>query len=129
MELLEGRVLALASRCAGRQGRGFPVALLEPKIREAIWFQGGAMSKLESASARLAAALARLEEEALPLAEARAQSQSHKARIADLVVERDKLLARLAELEDESRSLVSVNEEIETRLDSAIGEIRAALGR
>jgi hypothetical protein len=43
--------------------------------------------------------------------------------------ERDSLLARIAELEDESRALASVTEEVEGRLDGAIVEIRAALGR
>ena len=37
--------------------------------------------------------------------------------------------ARIAELEDESRALASVTEEVEGRLDGAIVEIRAALGR
>lgn len=44
------------------------------------------------------------------------------------VKEREALLARIAELEDQVQSISSVNEEIETRLDSAMGDIRAALG-
>ena len=80
------------------------------------------MSKLETAMARLMAALDALEKTAAPLAEDR-------AKLGELNRERETLLARLAEVEEESRSLASTNEEIENRLDSAIGEIRAALGR
>ena len=78
------------------------------------------MSKLEAASARLNAVLDSLE---------RAISGSSGARAADYLKEREALLARLAELEENARSLASTNEQIETRLDGAIGEIRAALGR
>ena len=78
------------------------------------------MSKLEAASARLNAALDALE---------RAASASSGAKAAELIKERGTLLARLAELEENARSLASTNEQIETRLDGAIGEIRAALGR
>jgi chromosome segregation ATPase len=80
------------------------------------------MSKLETAMARLTAALDALEKAAAPLADDR-------AKLGELNRERETLLARLAEAEEESRSLTSTNEEIENRLDSAIGEIRAALGR
>ena len=78
------------------------------------------MSRLETASARLDAALDVLE---------RAVSGSPGARAAEHLKEREVLLARLAELEENARSLASTNEQIETRLDGAIGEIRAALGR
>ena len=80
------------------------------------------MSKLEAATARLTAALETLEKAAAPIARDR-------TKLAALTKDRETLLARLAELEEESRSLAGTNEEIETRLDSAIGEIRAALGR
>jgi chromosome segregation ATPase len=80
------------------------------------------MSKLEAATARLKKALDALEKAAAPMARDR-------ARLMELTKERETLLARVAELEEEGRSLASTNEEIETRLDSAIGEIRAALGR
>ncbi len=80
------------------------------------------MSKLETATARLTAALDALEKAAAPIAR-------DGAKLAALTKEREALLARMAELEEEGRSLASTNEEIETRLDSAIGEIRAALGR
>jgi predicted phage-related endonuclease len=78
------------------------------------------MSKLEAASARLNAALDSLE---------RAVSASSGAKAAELLKEREVLLARLAEIEENARSLSSTNEQIEARLDGAIGEIRAALGR
>jgi hypothetical protein len=44
-------------------------------------------------------------------------------------VERDRLLARVAELEEDARALSGLTEEVETRLDGAIAEIRTALGR
>ena len=74
-------------------------------------------------------ALDRLEQMALPLAQARAQAAKDAAEIAQLREERDSLLARITELEDRSRALASVTEEVEGRLDGAIVEIRAALGR
>ena len=42
---------------------------------------------------------------------------------------KEELLARIAELEDEIGALSGLTEEVEGRLDGAIGEIRAALGR
>ena len=39
------------------------------------------------------------------------------------------LLARIAELEEELQALTGITEEVEDRLDGAIGEIRTALGR
>ncbi len=51
------------------------------------------------------------------------------SRIAELTAERERLLARIAELEDEARTLAGLTEEVEDRLDGAIAEIRAALGR
>jgi chromosome segregation ATPase len=50
-------------------------------------------------------------------------------RVAELEGERDRLLARITELEDEIAELSGLNEEVEGRLDGAIGEIRAALAR
>jgi predicted phage-related endonuclease len=87
------------------------------------------MSRLDAATARLGVALESLDRLVRPLVEARAQSAAQDAKTAELLREREVLLARLAELEEEARSLTSMNEEIETRLDSAIGEIRGALGR
>ena len=43
--------------------------------------------------------------------------------------ERERLLARIAELEHEVQALAGVTDEVEGRLDDAIGEIRAALAR
>ena len=85
------------------------------------------MAQLDTAMAGLNAALERLEQAALPLAERSATAQN--AKVKELVKERDVLLGRLAALEDRARSVSSRNEDIETRLDGAIGEIRAALGR
>ena len=79
------------------------------------------MSKLETATARLNAALDELERRAGSFA-------AKGAQLSHLQQERETLLPRLAELEEESRSLASANEQIEGRLDNAIGEIRAALG-
>ena len=87
------------------------------------------MSRLEDIAARLAAAIETLEATALPLAEARARAARDAATIAGLNAERESLLARIAELEDETRSLAGITEEVETRLDGAIEEIRSALGR
>ena len=50
-------------------------------------------------------------------------------RIAELEMEREKLLARIAELEEEVSPLSGLTEEVEGRLDGAMGEIRAALAR
>ena len=50
-------------------------------------------------------------------------------RVAELEAERERLLARIAELEDEIGALSGLTEEVEGRLDGAIGEIRAALAR
>jgi len=80
------------------------------------------MSKLEAAVARLETALDALERAVEPLARSR-------ARLAELTKERELHLARLAELEEEARSLASVNQDIGSRLDSAMDEIRIALGR
>lgn len=83
-------------------------------------FDGKRMSKLDAAIEKLERALAQLERAAdMPKASV-GKSQ-------EWVKEREALLARVAELEDEVRSVSSINEEIETRLDSAMGEIRAAL--
>lgn len=87
------------------------------------------MSKLEAASARLNDALGALEHAASAAVERQAKASASGAKTAELLKERETLLVRLAELEENARSLASTNEQIETRLDGAIGEIRAALGR
>ncbi|MBV9064002.1 MAG: DUF4164 family protein [Alphaproteobacteria bacterium] len=85
------------------------------------------MSQLDAALDRLNAALSRLEQVALPLAERSASAQN--AKLKELIKERDTLLGRLTALEERARALASRNDDIETRLDGAIGEVRAALGR
>lgn len=85
------------------------------------------MSRLDTAAARLNAALETLERAGTPLAGAHSKAAAHERKLAELLKEREVLLGRLAELEEDARALASTNEEIETRLDTAIGEIRAAL--
>lgn len=87
------------------------------------------MSRLELAAERLAKALDALELAALPLIEARDSAAAAQAKIDRLDAEREQLVARVAGLEDEARSLSGLTEEVEGRLDGAIAEIRAALGR
>ena len=94
------------------------------------------MDRLGIAAERLTKALNALEEGLVPLdrgrddaADLRAQLAESKAKLADADQERDRLLARIAELEEEQQALTEISEEIETRLDGAIGEIRTALGR
>ena len=87
------------------------------------------MSRLDIAVQRFNAALSALESQTAPLTGLRAAVADSRAKVAELAEERDRLLARIAELEEENRSLAGITEEVEDRLDGAIGEIRAALGR
>ena len=87
------------------------------------------MSDLGPMAAQLKAALDRLEELALPLVNARARAGRDAAEIESLKLERAQLLSRIAELEDEARTLATATNEVEGRLDDAIGEIRLALAR
>jgi chromosome segregation ATPase len=87
------------------------------------------MSRLDIAAKRLEEALSALEEKAGPLVLARNEAADAGAKLAELRQEREQLLARIAELEDENRALSGIAGEVEERLDGAIGEIRAALGR
>ncbi len=87
------------------------------------------MSRLELAAERLAKALEDLDSAALPLIQARESAAAAQAKIARLDGEREVLVARVADLEEEARSLSGLTEEVEGRLDGAIAEIRAALGR
>ncbi len=87
------------------------------------------MAKLELAAERLTKALNALEARLVPLQSARAEADGARAKLAQLDAERDRLLGRIAELEDEQRVMGEITEEVEGRLDGAIGEIRAALGR
>ena len=94
------------------------------------------MDRLGIAAERLTKALNALEEGLVPLdrtrddaADLRAQLAECRGKLAAADQERDRLLARVAELEEEQQALTEISEEIETRLDGAIGEIRTALGR
>jgi chromosome segregation ATPase len=94
------------------------------------------MDKLGIAAERLTKALNALEEGLVPLdrtrddaADVRAQLAEARAKLDAADQERDRLLTRIAELEEEQQVLTEISEEIETRLDGAIGEIRTALGR
>jgi cell division protein FtsB len=87
------------------------------------------MSRLDIAAERFVQVLQTLEEIATPFAVARNESVDAKAKLAQLSEEREQLLSRIAELEEENRALAGITEEVEDRLDGAIGEIRAALGR
>jgi hypothetical protein len=86
------------------------------------------MSRLELAAERLKGALESLEAAVAPLAgdgdDARLQSQ-----VAELEAERECLLTRIAVLEEDLAAMSGVTEEVEERLDGAIGEIRAVLAR
>lgn len=87
------------------------------------------MSRLDIAVQRFTAAVEALEARTAPLVGLRAAAADSKAKVAELTEERSRLLARVAELEEENRALAGATEEVENRLDGAIGEIRAALGR
>lgn len=87
------------------------------------------MDALTAATERLSTAIDRLEHSLKPQEEAQKRHARDAAEIASLTHERETLLARIADLEEETRSLASTNEEVEGRLDGAIADIRAALGR
>jgi cell division protein FtsB len=87
------------------------------------------MSRLDLAQNRFRVALEALENAAGSVGESLDQAAKLPERIAELEAERDKLIARIAELEDEVTALSGLTEEVEGRLDGAIGEIRAALVR
>jgi hypothetical protein len=87
------------------------------------------MSRLELAAERLATALETLEKAANSAVQARPEANETTGRLAALESERETLLARIAALEEELTALSGITEEVETRLDGAIGEIRAALAR
>jgi chromosome segregation ATPase len=87
------------------------------------------MSRLELAANRLKTALDTLERQAAGTRDASADAGRLQARVAELEAERERLLTQVATLEDEISALSGVTEEVEERLDGAIGEIRAALAR
>ena len=87
------------------------------------------MNRIDVAKGRFLAALQKLEETAGEVGESLDAAARGSERLAQLEAERDRLLARVTELEDEMAALSSATEEVEDRLDGAIGEIRAALAR
>lgn len=87
------------------------------------------MSRLDVAQNRFRAALETLENAAGSVGESLDSAAKLPERIAELEAERERLLTRVAELEDEIAALSGLTEEVEGRLDGAIGEIRAALAR
>lgn len=87
------------------------------------------MSRLDVAQNRFRIALEALENAAGNVGENLDAAAKLPERIAELEAEREGLLARIAELEDEVAALSGLTEEVEGRLDGAIGEIRAALAR
>jgi chromosome segregation ATPase len=87
------------------------------------------MGRLDHASERFDTALDSLLRTAEPLSNVQKSANDAGARLAALNEERERLLVRIAELEQEARNLSGVTEQVENRLDSAIAEIRTALGR
>ena len=87
------------------------------------------MSRLDVAAKHLAAALENLEKAALAGRGRAPSAPVPEPRLAALESEKEKLLARIAALEEELAALSSITEDVEGRLDGAIGEIRAALAR
>lgn len=87
------------------------------------------MSRLKLAEARFRAALENIENAAGSVGENLDNAAKLPERIAELEAERENLLSRVAELEEELAELSGLTEEVEGRLDGAIGEIRAALAR
>ena len=88
------------------------------------------MDRLDTARMQLSAALDTL---GTRIAEAATQRSVSLEPMRDMAeaesvrAERDRLLGQLAELEKESRALMGVTQEVETRLDGAIAEIREVL--
>ena len=87
------------------------------------------MSRLDLAAERFQAARESLENAAGSVGESLDTAAKLPERVAELEAEREQLLAKIAELEDEIGALSGLTEEVEGRLDGAIGEIRAALAR
>jgi chromosome segregation ATPase len=87
------------------------------------------MSRLDLAQNRFGAALEALENAVAAVGESLDTAAKLPERVAELEIEREKLLLRIAELEEEITVLSGLTEEVEGRLDGAMGEIRAALAR
>ena len=90
---------------------------------------GHRMSRLDLAQKRFQSALESLENAAAVVGESLDGAAKLPERIAELEMEREKLLRRVAKLEEEVSLLSGLTEEVEGRLDGAMGEIRAALAR
>jgi chromosome segregation ATPase len=90
---------------------------------------GHRMSRLDLAQKRFQTALESLENAAASVGESLDGAAKLPERVAELEMEREKLLTRIAELEEEVSLLSGLTEEVEGRLDGAMGEIRAALAR
>lgn len=87
------------------------------------------MSRIDLAKERFLAALEALENAAGGVGESLDMAARGAEERARLESEREQLLARISQLEGELAALSTVTEEIEGRLDGAIGELRAALAR
>jgi histidine ammonia-lyase len=87
------------------------------------------MSRLELAADRLKTALENLDQVLAAHGAGAAQAANLQGRVAELESERERLLEKVASLEEDLAALSGVTEDIEGRLDGAIGEIRAALAR
>jgi chromosome segregation ATPase len=87
------------------------------------------MSRLELAADRLKTALDGLDRALATQAAGTADAKKLQGRVAELEAEREQLLLKVAALEDEVSALSDITEDVEERLDGAIGEIRAALAR
>ena len=87
------------------------------------------MNRLEMAQERLKRALESLEKAASAAAQKARNAPMADARLAAHLAERELLQTRLAQLEEELEVLSAANQDVEGRLDGAIGEIRAALAK
>ena len=88
------------------------------------------MGRLDAALARFTAALEILETRAGAVAAGMGPGRAELLReVNELKREREHLLTRITALEEESQSLAGLTEQVEMRLDGAIAEIRAVLGR
>jgi hypothetical protein len=87
------------------------------------------MSRLELAADRLKTALDGLDRALAVQKTGAAVATKLQGRVAELEAERERLLLKVAALEEDVSALAGVTEDVEERLDGAIGEIRAALAR
>ncbi len=87
------------------------------------------MSRLDLASDRLKTALEGLERALAARGHDDSPAGHLQDRVAELEAERERLQEKIAMLEEELAAQAGLTEEVESRLDGAIGEVRAALGR